>query len=151
VAAWLKKMPSQRIGQASRDALEQVGLTERADSRLRSLSGGMLRRAGIAQAIVHRPRLLILDEPSAGLDPQQRIGLRRLIGRLAASSSVLLSTHLVDDVGVVADRIIVLDQGQVSFSGTSAELAGRDRPGAEGDSPLERGYSAVLGRRPDEL
>lgn len=146
VAAWLKKVPGRDITGAADRALAAVALSDRADSKMRSLSGGMLRRAGIAQAIVHRPELLILGEPSAGLDPQQRIALRRLITRLAETSSVLLSTHLVDDVTVVAQRVVVLDEGRVKFSGTARELAERARPDAEGDSETERGYSAVLDR-----
>jgi ABC-2 type transport system ATP-binding protein len=141
---WLKEVPSGRLRQWADEAIASVDLTDRAGSPLRSLSGGMLRRVGIAQALVHRPDLLVLDEPTAGLDPAQRVELRGLVRRLAETSDVLLSTHLVEDVRAMCTRVMVLDAGRFVFGGTWQQLEAHARPELPGDSPLERGYSAVL-------
>ncbi|MGW5734742.1 MULTISPECIES: ATP-binding cassette domain-containing protein [Streptomyces] len=144
--AWLREVPSKEAGAATQEALAAVGLTDRARDRMKSLSGGMLRRAGIAAAIVGSPSLLLLDEPTVGLDPAQRLDFRALIRSLArAGAAVVLSTHLVEDVGAACDTVLVLSDGRVVHSGTPQELAGRSTPTAPGDSPLERGYMSVLG------
>ncbi|MET8358891.1 ATP-binding cassette domain-containing protein [Micromonospora sp. NPDC005171] len=143
-AAWLKGVAKRDIDPKVDRALELMRLSGRAGSRMGSLSGGLLRRAGIAQAIVHEPALLILDEPAAGLDPQQRIELRRVLRKVAGSATVLISTHVVDDARHVADTIIVLNEGAVAFTGTVAGLESLARPEVDGDSDLERGYLAAL-------
>jgi len=143
-AAWLKRVDRRRAQVLVDEALGVVGLQERATAQLKTLSGGMLRRVGIAQAIVHRPRLLILDEPTAGLDPQQRIDLRKLLRTLAASTDILISTHLVEDVRSTCDTLLVLQSGRVAFSGSPQQLAEAEAPQAAGDNDLERGYSSVL-------
>ncbi|MER7536022.1 ATP-binding cassette domain-containing protein [Streptomyces sp. NPDC097704] len=150
--AWLREVPSKEAGPAADRALAAVGLTDRARDRMKTLSGGMLRRAGIAAAIVGSPSLLLLDEPTVGLDPAQRLDFRSLIRDLARTgAAVVLSTHLVEDVGAACDTVLVLSQGQVVHSGTPQQLADQATPTAPGDSPLERGYMAVLGnRRPAE-
>lgn len=145
-SAWLKKVPRAEVDSFVDDALSATDLTDQADRRMRTLSGGTIRRAGLAQAIVHKPRLLLLDEPAAGLDPHQRLGMRKLLRRVSDRSSVVVSTHHVDDLHVLADRVIVLSDGQVRFVGTPGELADAGAPDDEGDNPLERGYSAVLAR-----
>ncbi|MER8235903.1 ATP-binding cassette domain-containing protein [Streptomyces sp. NPDC094049] len=143
--AWLREVPSKEAGPATAKALASVGLTDRARTRMKSLSGGMLRRAGIAAAIVGSPSLLLLDEPTVGLDPAQRLDFRDLIRGLAGTgTAVVLSTHLVEDVGAACDTVLVLNQGQVVHSSTPRELAERSTPTAPGDSPLERGYMTVL-------
>ncbi|MFE6165357.1 ATP-binding cassette domain-containing protein [Streptomyces sp. NPDC056486] len=146
--AWLREVPSKKAKSATEEALAAVGLTDRARDRMKSLSGGMLRRAGIAAAIVGSPSLLLLDEPTVGLDPAQRLDFRDLIRSLArAGAAVVLSTHLVEDVGAACDAVLVLSDGQVVHSGTPKELAALSTPKAPGDSPLERGYMTVLGSR----
>jgi ABC-2 type transport system ATP-binding protein len=145
--ALLKEVPRSRAGKAAAEAIEQVGLGGRARSKLRSLSGGMLRRAGIAQAIVNDPLLLLLDEPTAGLDPQQRIEFRALLREIGERSTVVISTHLVEDVATACDHVATMLDGRIVFSGTTAELAalGQAHPvGPAGESPLERGYAAVV-------
>lgn len=142
---WLKGIPPATATRLATTALARVGLSGVTARRLSSLSGGMLRRAGIAQAIAHRPSLVILDEPSGGLDPGQRIGLRSLVKELSAETSFVISTHLVDDLRALADEVLVLSEGRVVFQGTAAELEGRASDGGAGDSPLERGYTSVLG------
>ena len=105
----------------------------------------MLRRAGIAQAIVNEPELLLLDEPTAGLDPEQRVAFRSLLRDLGQRATVIVSTHLVEDVGAACGEVALMEQGRIVFHGTPAELTARgEGSGAAGDAPLERGYSAVL-------
>lgn len=103
--------------------LGQVGLTKAANKRMKHLSGGMKRRAGIAQAMLGDPRLLILDEPTAGLDPTERIRFRNLISELSEERVVLLSTHIVSDVEYIADRILLMKDGKITASGTAQSLA----------------------------
>jgi ABC-2 type transport system ATP-binding protein len=142
--ALLKDMPPDDVPAAVATAIERVGLGDRARSRLRTLSGGMLRRVGIAQAIVNQPELLLLDEPTAGLDPEQRVAFRTMIRGLGQRSTVVISTHLVEDVAAACTEVALMDKGRVVFRGTPDDLvrSGTDR--GAGDTALERGYSAVL-------
>ena len=143
--ALLKEMPPGRVPQAVATAIERVDLGGRARAKLRTLSGGMLRRVGIAQAIVNEPELLLLDEPTAGLDPEQRVAFRALLRDLGERATVIVSTHLVEDVGAACSEVALMDAGKIVFQGTPDELTARgEGTGAAGDAPLERGYSAVL-------
>jgi ABC-2 type transport system ATP-binding protein len=142
--ALLKEVPAARVPAAVAAAIERVQLREQASSRLRTLSGGMLRRVGIAQAIVNNPELLLLDEPTAGLDPEQRIAFRGLLRDIGRDATVVVSTHLVEDVGAACSRVAVMDAGKIVFSGSPPDLAERGQDHGIGDAPLERGYSAVL-------
>ena len=107
---------------AIRRVIGAVNLEEKAKARLRTLSGGQRQRVGIAQALLGDPSLLILDEPTVGLDPEERIHFRNLFSRTAQERLVLLSTHIIEDVQSVCDRIVVLHQGQIVFTGTPEEL-----------------------------
>jgi ABC-type multidrug transport system ATPase subunit len=143
--ALLKDMAPRQVPRAVATAIEHVGLGDRARSKLRTLSGGMLRRVGIAQAIVNQPELLLLDEPTAGLDPEQRVAFRALLRDFGQRSTVIVSTHLVEDVGAACAEVALMDGGRIVFHGTPAELIARgEGSGAAGDAPLERGYSAAL-------
>jgi ABC-type multidrug transport system ATPase subunit len=142
--ALLKEVPPGNVRRAVAAAVERVDLGAKAGARLRTLSGGMLRRVGIAQAIVNDPELLLLDEPTAGLDPEQRVGFRALLRDLGRASTVVVSTHLVEDVGAACSEVVLMDAGRVVFRGTPAELTARGEGHDVGDAPLERGYSAVL-------
>jgi ABC-type multidrug transport system ATPase subunit len=143
--ALLKEMPPGQIPKAVATAIERVDLGGRARAKLRTLSGGMLRRAGIAQAIVNEPELLLLDEPTAGLDPEQRVAFRGLLRELGERATVIVSTHLVEDVGAACSEVALMDAGRIVFQGSPDELiACGEGSGASGDAPLERGYSAVL-------
>lgn len=102
--------------------LEQVGLSNVANRKMKKLSGGMKRRAGIAQAMLNRPEILILDEPTAGLDPNERIRFRNLISGLSSNRLVLLSTHIVSDIEYIANRILLMKDGKLQITGTSEEL-----------------------------
>jgi len=142
--AWLKEVPSTRVPSAVERAVDMVDLGDRADDRLKTLSGGMLRRAGIAQAVVNDPELLLLDEPTVGLDPEQRVGFRDLLRELGSSACVLLSTHLVEDVAATAHTVTVVREGRRVWSGTPGDLVAQAGPDADGDTPLERGYTTAL-------
>jgi len=104
------------------DVLEMVGLRDVARRKIKGFSGGMKRRVGIAQALVNDPKILIVDEPTAGLDPEERIRFRNLLVNLAADRVVLLSTHIVEDIGQTCRDLAVLSRGQIIFRGSPAEL-----------------------------
>jgi ABC-2 type transport system ATP-binding protein len=142
--ALLKEVPPARIRVAVGMAIDRVMLGGRRKARLRTLSGGMLRRAGIAQAIVNEPELLLLDEPTAGLDPEQRVAFRVLLRDLGQRATVVVSTHLIEDVAAACDQVALMDQGRIVFHGTPDALGARGDGQHAGDTPLERGYSAVL-------
>jgi ABC-type multidrug transport system ATPase subunit len=142
--ALLKEMPGGRVPGAVATAIDRVGLGDRARARLRTLSGGMLRRACIAQAIVNEPDLLLLDEPTAGLDPEQRVAFRVLLRELGQRATVVVSTHLVEDVGAACGQLALMDHGRIVFAGTPDELTAHGAGHDAGDAPLERGYTAVL-------
>ncbi|MFI9241439.1 ATP-binding cassette domain-containing protein [Streptomyces sp. NPDC053086] len=155
-AAWLRKVPAARRRQRAVEALRLVQMDQHAGRRMGALSGGMLRRVGIAQAMVNEPSLVLLDEPTVGLDPAQRVGFRSLIRELGDRCAVVMSTHLAEDVAHVCDRVAVLLDGTVRFTGTVAELCAlpaRDAspadPGA-GDTEVdgtavEAGYLHLAG------
>jgi ABC-type multidrug transport system ATPase subunit len=142
--ALLKEMPSSAVPKAVAAAVERVDLGAKARAKLRTLSGGMLRRVGIAQAIVNEPDLLLLDEPTAGLDPEQRVQFRALMRSLGESATVVVSTHLVEDVGAACSEVALMADGKIVFRGTPDQLTARGEGYSVGDAPLERGYSAVL-------
>ena len=141
-----------------RAALQAVELEDLARRRIRTLSGGMRRRVGIAQAIVADPELLLLDEPTTGLDPEQRMRFRQLIAGIGEHRTVVLSTHLVEDVAAVCTRVVVLWQGRVRFFGTPSQLrrlaagqvwsSSEDGAGAVASWRTEGGAYRVLGERP---
>lgn len=108
--------------QRMQSLLDQVGLTQVRRQKMKKLSGGMKRRAGIAQAMLNDPKILILDEPTAGLDPKERIRFRNLISELAENRLVLLSTHIVSDVEYIADQILLMKDGSLVHHGTSQQL-----------------------------
>ena len=109
---------SQRVVQV----LEMVGLSDVANHKIKGLSGGMKRRVGIAQALVNDPKILIVDEPTAGLDPEERIRFRNLLVNLATDRVVILSTHIVEDIGQTCQDLAVLSKGCILFRGSPAEM-----------------------------
>lgn len=119
------------------DALERVGLTDRASDALDDLSGGMRQRLGVAQALLTAPRLLILDEPAAGLDPDERRRLREILTERRQRSTVVISTHLTDEAAH-SDAVVVLNEGRVLFVGSPAALAQRaaGRAWVQPDAPI---------------
>lgn len=142
-AAWLRGLPSRETGRAADEALEQLELVDHRGTRMGRLSGGMRRRVGIAWAIVGKPPVILLDEPTVGLDLRQRLQFRKTVSALRASV-VVLSTHLVDDVEAVCDRIVVFYGGRTRFLGTIADMAALGRGDLPGDTDLERAYMSLL-------
>jgi ABC-2 type transport system ATP-binding protein len=128
-----------------RRVLAAVGLDAEARKKIKALSGGMRRRVALAQALLGEPELLVLDEPTAGLDPEQRFRFRELISMLGEDRTVVVSTHQTDDVAALCSRVVVLDKGRLAFDGTTAQLAAT----AEGRvwRSAERDPSAVLSWR----
>ncbi len=128
------------------DVLRQVGLDAVADRKVKKLSGGMLRRLGVAQALLHEPRVLVVDEPTVGLDPEERLRFRQLMANLGHERTILLSTHIVADLGASCRDLALIDAGQIVFRGSPAELVARaagrvfqieERGGAATDAAFE--------------
>ncbi|PFG19431.1 ABC-2 type transport system ATP-binding protein [Serinibacter salmoneus] len=142
--AWMRGMPPHVTAGAATDALDRVGLAAESSRKIRRMSGGMRRRVALAQAIVSSPSLLLLDEPSTGLDPEQRHGMVALVRQLGGT--VLLSSHVMEDVRDLADRVLVLHRGSIRFDGTVAEL---ERYGSDGNNrATEEGFLAVINDGP---
>lgn len=146
-AGWLSEVPADRLDARVADSLAQMDVLDLADRRVRSLSGGQRQRVALATGIVHDPRVLVLDEPTVGLDPGQRLKVRSVIQQLGRSRPVVMSTHLTEDVQHLADQVAVLVGGAIRYHGTVAGLgdavtarAGDDRPG----SAFERGYDDLM-------
>ena len=106
------------------ELLELVGLSQVQKKKIKTYSGGMKQRLGIAQALINRPEVLILDEPTAGLDPKERVRFRNLIDEIGKESIVLLSTHIVSDIEHIADHIIMMKNGQIIWQGSHKEIEG---------------------------
>ena len=104
------------------ELLQMVGLSDVSGQKIRAFSGGMKQRLGIAQAVLNDPKILVLDEPTAGLDPKERIRFRNLISDLSQDKIVILSTHIVSDVEYIADQILMMKQGRFILAGSPAEL-----------------------------
>ena len=102
--------------------LEQTNLTEHANKKIKQLSGGMKRRVGLAQAMLNDPALLVVDEPTAGLDPEERIRIRMLLSAFSKGRTVILSTHVVEDIASICNQLTIMEKGTTEFCGTVPEL-----------------------------
>lgn len=140
--AALKGIKKEKIESEVERVLDLVGLSEQADQKLGGFSGGMKQRVLIAQALLGNPKLLILDEPTAGLDPKQRVIARNLISSLANDKIVIISTHIVSDIETIADRILLIKQGELIDEGTVPELCEKVKIG---EKNLENLYMQYYG------
>ena len=136
-------MPKKARLARTEELLETFSLTEKRDERTRTLSGGMKRRLILARAMMHRPRLLILDEPTAGVDVELRLELWHYVQRInREGTTILLTTHYIEEAEQLCDRIAFINSGEIVGEGTSAELASR-----YGVANLEDAYLALVGRK----
>ena len=122
--AALKGLPKPSAKRRANELLELVGLQDMSRKKIKTFSGGMKQRLGIAQALLNNPKLLILDEPTAGLDPKERVRFRNLIQQLGKDSIVLLSTHIVSDIEHIADEVLMMKDGTLIYNGTWDEQMG---------------------------
>src|SRR5436305_10080482 len=136
-------MPKRERRERAKELLETFSLTEKRDERTRTLSGGMKRRLILARAVMHRPRLLILDEPTAGVDVELRLELWHYVQKInQEGTTILLTTHYLEEAEQLCDRIAFLNGGQIVGEGTSSELSQR-----YGVASLEDAYLALVGRK----
>lgn len=141
-AARLHQVPSSRLAQALAQAKERCGLQDAGKKIIGTLSKGYQQRVGIAQAIIHNPEVIILDEPTVGLDPAQIRDIRNLIRELGNSHSVILSTHLLAEVESICDRVEIMHHGRLIYSGSSEHM----KQYGSGQMKLEEVYLEITGR-----
>lgn len=139
-AAWAQGLSDRDCPGAASDALQLAGLTELAQRRIRTLSGGQRQRVGIACTLAHQPSILLLDEPTSGLDPEQRSTVRQHLARLAEDRTVIMSTHMLEDVARFCDHLVVLVRGRVRYFGPPAGLA----PNGAGLEAIEDSYMELV-------
>jgi ABC-2 type transport system ATP-binding protein len=130
-AAWLKGLSQRESWLEAARALEHVGLADQADGLTSQLSGGQLRRVGVAQVLVHEADVMLLDEPTVGLDPAQRSTFRETLAALPPTSQVVVSTHQVDDLSELFDTVVVLDHGSIRYQGPVSDFLGLAPPDTE--------------------
>ena len=118
----LKGIPKNIAMKRSKELLEEVGLSHVANKKVKTFSGGMKQRVGIAQALLNNPDILIFDEPTAGLDPKERVRFRNLLSEYAGDKIVILSTHIVSDIEAIADEVLLMKKGKFVLQGTVQEL-----------------------------
>jgi len=118
----LKGIPKKIALKRSKELLEEVGLSHVANKKVKTFSGGMKQRVGIAQALLNNPDILIFDEPTAGLDPKERVRFRNLLSEYAGDKIVILSTHIVSDIEAIADKVLLMKKGKFVLQGTVQEL-----------------------------
>lgn len=153
--AWLNGVPGPACHARAGEAIELLSLGPLSDRRFGTLSGGERRRVMIAAGLAHRPRVLVLDEPTVGLDPGQRLAVRRAVASLQGVDTVLLATHLVEDVEHLCSNVGILHRGRITYSGTTSGLlehvqSRADSAQAAFGSPFEQAYESLLEGDSDE-
>jgi ABC-2 type transport system ATP-binding protein len=149
-AAWLQGVPARDVPLSAGRAMAMLGLQGLADRRFRTLSGGERQRVLIASGLAHGPSILVLDEPTVGLDPSHRLAVRRAIGRLDGLRGVLVSTHLLEDVEHLCDNVGILSDGRIRFAGSIAQLhervsqLGKASGASAFGSEFEHAYEALV-------
>lgn len=123
------------------ELLDKVNLYDCQKVRIRALSGGMKRRLGIAQAIIHDPKVLIVDEPTAGLDPEERVRFKKLLKNTSENKIVILSTHIIEDIEETCENVAILNNGRVIYNGNTEKLATMD----SSNSTILGGYMKLMG------
>lgn len=143
---WLKGMSTRDARRRARAALVRVGLADRAEQRCSRLSGGMQRRVGLACALVSDPSLLLLDEPTVGLDPEQRYEFDQILLEESTHRTVVISTHLVNELATLQPHTLIMSEGSVLYEGGFEGLtrAGEQHLQEAGSSAAERGYFHLL-------
>jgi len=145
--AFLKNIKKEKHKEEIESVLKRVNLEDKINNKVKSLSGGMLRRLGIAQALLGDPRLLVFDEPTAGLDPEERMRFKKIISELEKDKIILISTHICSDVESLCDKVIIINDGKILYNGDieGVEKNAVDYKGENQDaSELERGYLCIL-------
>ncbi|MFJ4827528.1 ATP-binding cassette domain-containing protein [Streptomyces bacillaris] len=143
-AGWLKGLSKREAWDRSATALERVRLAELAERRGHELSGGQLRRLGIAQTLVHQAELVLLDEPTAGLDPVQRGVFRDLVADLSDKVHFIVSTHQTEDLAEIYDTVMVFDSGMPAFQGTTKEFFSLSSASSSPDRRAEEAYRSLV-------
>ena len=147
-AGWLKGLSKAESWESSAVAVERAGLTKFASRYSRDLSGGQLRRLGIAETLVFDAEVVLLDEPMAGLDPEQRSGLRRVIREVSENSRLVVSTHITDDLQELYDEVIVLSEGIIYYSGPVSEFLSIASDESDISRRAETAYVRLLSGQP---
>lgn len=118
----LKGVSREKIGDEAKKYIELVGLQDKLDKKVKTLSGGMIRRLGVAQALLGEPDIIIFDEPTAGLDPEERLRFKNIVSKLEGERTIIISTHIVEDVENLCDELVIINNGTVAAQGTCAEI-----------------------------
>lgn len=142
--ACVKDLPAKTHEESIAAALRKVDMSAYTDMKCGKLSGGMTRRVGIAQALLGDPDILLLDEPTVGLDPEERVRFRMIMKRIAGTVCILISSHIVEDVQFLCDDVIVMNHGEIVGVGTPEQIAGMAQEHVGHEAQLEDGYLYLL-------
>lgn len=142
--SWLRKVPNARAEVLIGEVLQSFDLGDHRKTRVKALSGGMRQRLGLAQAVVNEPEIIVLDEPTAGLDPAQRMAFRSSLVSLSRRATVILATHLVEDVAASCDYVVLLDRGVVRFGGTTSQFCAEVGENEVSGSAIEKAYLSLV-------
>lgn len=143
--AWVGGHSRRRARESAREAISQVDLDDKRDARTDRLSGGQLRRVGLAQALVRQGQVLLLDEPTAGLDPAQALNFRALLKHLDCPGGIVISTHQISDLIDDVDRVVILADAEIKFDGTATEFVQQHARAGDDLKALTQAFSDIVG------